>query len=416
MGVFHYRARNNHAELFTGEVNAENIHAAALQIRSKGLWVVQLKEEVPKIPWQEKLKAFLMQDINIPGISSTLGREEEALFISQLSSLLQAGLPLQQALFAMEKHGEQGMYQKLKKQIEKDVASGRSLYEAMGLYPQVFSETVRTCIKAGEDSGSLGEIAQQLSLHLKKGLQARKKLKSALVYPAVLMSMMVISMSIVAIFILPTFANLLGNIQGELPWPTVLMLQGAEFLGEWRGKLVLMGTFLAAGLGIVAARQEPHCRLWLDKTLLALPILGRLVMHSEWLQILGTLGVVLKSGVRLAEALKMVCLVPQNAYLRHCLGRMQLGVEQGRTFTETLGVCRYMPWQARELLAAGEQVGRLEEMFFESAAICQEESARESECLLVLVEPALTVLLGAALLFLVMAIFMPVMNVMDVLV
>lgn len=417
MGIFHYRARNNHAELFTGEITAEDIHAASLQIRSKGLWVVQLEEEVPKRSWQEKIKAFLMQDISIPGLSAALGREEEALFLSQLSSLLQAGLPLQQALSAMERYGGgREAYQRLKKQVEQDVASGRQLHEALGCYPKVFSETVRTCIRAGEESGSLGEILQQLSLHLKKSLKAREKLKSALIYPAILLTMMVFSMFIVAAFILPTFANLLGNIQGEMPWTTYVLLETAEFLGEPRGKLLFFGSLAAGALGLVALFREPRCRLHLDKSLLALPALGKLVMHAEWLQILGTMGVLLKSGIKLAEALQMVRSVPQNTYLQDCLAKIQRSVEQGRTFMEALSVCRYLPWQARELLAAGEQVGSLEEMFFESAAICQGQASQESERLIVLVEPALTLILGLVLLFLVMAIIMPVLSVMDALV
>ena len=103
-------------------------------------------------------------------------------------------------------------------------------------------------------------------------------------------------------------------------------------------------------------------------------------------------------------------------YLRDCLGRIHSRVEQGQTLTASLALCRHVPWQARELLAAGEQVGRMEEMLFESADICQEQAAQESERLLILVEPALTLVLGAILLFLVMAIIMPVLNVMDVLV
>ena len=415
VGIFHYRARNNHAELFTGEVTAENIHAAALQIRSKGLWVVQLDEKIPTLSWQEKLKAFLMQDIHIPGLSDSLGKYEESLFISQLSSMLQANLPLQQALCAMKKYGKHDAYQKLKDQVEQFVSGGRSLHEALGCFPQVFSETVCTCVRAGETSGSLGVILQQLSLYLKKSLKAREKLKSALVYPGLMLSMMIISMFIVATFILPTFANLLANIKGELPWATAVVLEMVNFLGDWWGKFLLLGLLLAVALGAAAAMQEPHCRLRIDKAVLSLPAFGKLVVHAEWLQILGTLGVLLKSGIRLAEALNMVEQVPQNTYLRTCLGKIQRKVEQGQTFTESLALCAHVPWQVRELLAVGEQAGRLEEMFFESAAICQEQAEQKSDRMLVLVEPALTLVLGLFLLFLVMAIIMPVLNVMDVL-
>lgn len=413
MGIFRYRARGRHAELFTGEVTAENIHAAALQIRSKGLWVVQLDEEVPERSWLERLNSFLMQDISIPGLSARLGREEEVLFLSQLSSLLQAGLPLQQALCAMVKHGEQEAYQKLKKQVEQDVSGGRPLHEALGGYPQVFSETVRTCVRAGEDSGSLGEILQQLSLHLKKSLKAREKLKSALIYPVVLLVMMVISMFVVAAFILPVFANLLGNLQGELPWATYILLAMVDFLDNPQGKAILLGTLSAGVLGGVVILRDSRCRLQADKIMLALPCVGRLAVHAEWLQILGTLGVLLKSGIKLAEALKMVKMVPQNTYLRECLAKIQRSVEQGQTFMDSLSICQHMPWQAKELLAAGEQVGRLEEMFFESAEICQEQAEQESERLLTLVEPALTLVLGVILLFLVMAVIMPILNVVD---
>ena len=416
MGIFHYRARNNHAELFTGEVTAKDIHAAAMQIRSKGLWVVQLEEEVPRRPWWEKVTAFLMQDISIPGISASLGREEEALFLSQLSSMLQAGLPLPKALCAMGRYGEQESYQKLKKQLEHDVSAGRSLWESMARYPQVFSETVRACVKAGEASGSLGEILQQLSWYLKKSLKARGKLKSALVYPAILLAMMVISISIVAVFVLPTFANLLENLQGELPWSTALMLEAANFLGGWQGKAMLLGLMLALVCGVAAMLKEQRCRLRIDRTLLSLPALGRLIMHLEWLQILGTLAVLLKSGIQLAAALKMVRAVPQNSYLRNCLDKIGRKVEQGQTFMDSLTLCQFVPWQVQELIAAGEEAGRLEEMLSESAALCQEQAGQEAERMIALVEPALTLVMGLLLLFLVMAIIMPVLNVMDVLV
>lgn len=416
MGCFHYRARSKHGELFVGELQASDIHEAALRIREKGLWVVGLEEVVPKLSWRERLKGILFKEINVPGLSGDLGRKEEALFLSQLASLVQAGLPLQQALCAMEKYGEKAAYQNLKKQMEQDVTSGRQLHEAMGRYPEVFSQTVRTCVKAGEKSGSLGEILRQLSLHLKNNLKSREKLKSALIYPVILLNMMVLSMFVVAAFILPAFANLLGNIQGEIPWATAVLLEAADFLGRPRGKILLFGVLVVMFLGVMTVYKEPRCRLWLDKVLLAMPSLGSLAMHSEWLQILGTLGVLLKSGIQLSEALQMVASVPDNMYLRDCLSRIHSRVEQGQPLTVSLNLCIRVPWQVRELLAAGEQVGRLEEMLFESADICQEQAALESERLLVLVEPALTLVLGAILLFVVMAIIMPVLNVMDVLV
>ena len=98
MGCFHYRARSKHGELFVGELQASDIHEAALRIREKGLWVVGLEEVVSKLSWRERLKGILFKEINIPGLSGDLGRKEEALFLSQLASLMQAGLPLQQAL------------------------------------------------------------------------------------------------------------------------------------------------------------------------------------------------------------------------------------------------------------------------------------------------------------------------------
>ena len=415
LGIFNYRGRNRHGELFTGEIHAENIHEAALQIRSRGLWVVGLDEEVLQPPLIDRIKDFFLQDINIPGFSNSLGKETEVMILSQLASLIQAGLPLQQALCAMEKYGEDDVCQKLKKQLEHDVSSGRQLWEAMGRYPEVFSETVRTCIKAGENSGSLGEILLQLSLQSRKSLKVRERLKSALLYPAILLTLMVLSMFVVAVFILPTFVNLLGNIHGELPLATVVLLTVADFLSDIWGKLIVFIAFLAVPLLVVTVMKKPCCRLQLDKIMLAVPALGKLGMHSEWLQVFGTLGVLLRSGIKLVDGLHMVIQVPCNTYIKKCLEKIYIQVKQGRTLTESLAICKYIPWQARELLAAGEQVGRLEEMLFETADICQDEAEQESARLLVLVEPFLTLILGTVLLFLVMAIIMPVLNVMDVL-
>ena len=409
-----YRARNDSGESFAGEVAAENIHAAAASIRDKGLWIVFLEEKLPTRSKFEVVKGWLTKEIELPGMG--LGKREEALFLRQLAAFLQAGLTIQQALRGMEQYGEKKAYQSLKCQVMQDVSRGVSLSEALGRYPQVFSQTVCSCIRAGEASGTLEEILEQLSSHLEKSLRAREKLKSALVYPVILMAMMLAALFIVAIYILPTFAHLLSNINGELPWNTLLLLHLAEFLGSVQGKLLLVGGAGGALLVVFALLRSPGCRLWIDRQILALPKLGSLITHVEWMRILGTLSVLFKSGIRLAEALQLVALVPDNTYLGDCLKRIQRKVEQGQSLTDSLSLCKVVPWHTRELLAVGEQAGNLEAMLMQSASLCQEKAGHESERLLILVEPALTLLLGVVLLFLVMAIIMPILNVMDVLV
>lgn len=411
-----YRAQSRTGEPFAGEVEAANIHLAADKLRSRGLWVTHLAEvKIKKTP-QERLKELMTKDVKLPfGIGAPLGGHEAKLFLEELSVLLEAGLPLQQALSAMTAAEVKTPYQKMTQRLEREVRGGRPLSGALALFPEVFSGLYRPCVEAGEESGSLDKILSRLAAFAARSEAAREKLKSALLYPLLLLTLVMAALLGVALFMLPAFAALLAGLHGELPLPTRLLLAAADFLKR-PGALeltLLLALSLPALVAFIYLREDvrPH----IDHALLHLPLIGGLWRRLEYLHLISTLAVLIESGVRPADALALAEKVPQNRYLRRSMKRVKDAVRGGSMLRDALALAPLMPQGARELIAAGEQAGKLEEMLRFAERDLELATQSESERLLTLAEPALMLVTAALLLFLVLAIILPVLNMMETL-
>ena len=410
MGTFSYKARNRQGEAFEGVIEAANVREAAMEIRGRGLWVARLQELKEQEPKLAKLKAFLMKDIG-PGKGQS--REQALLFLRQLAVLLQSGLPVQVALRTLVAPKPEDSYQRMTAAIYRSLLQGQTLAQALGAYPYAFPESVRSLVHAGEEAGTLAEVLQQLADFLAESHESREKLKSLLVYPMVMGCMSLAAMVFMSVFILPTFAGLLRSLHAELPLPTALLLDFSEWLmGGWGLVLLPSGCILLLLAGMAVWHYQP-CRLWLDRLLLRLPLIGSLYLHTDWQQMSGTLAVLTANGIPFAKAMQLVRNVPENHWLRDCLLRAQRQVEQGRTFTASVKTSfgSFCPRAVQELVLAGEQAGNLEEMLRQSAALCHVRASNTSARLQALADPVLTLVIGGVIFFVVLAMLLPLLDI-----
>lgn len=403
-----YEACNRQGEHFQGQIEAGSRQEAAHMIRRQGLWITSLQsmaEQNAYPGWKRPLGRL--------NFTNKVSQAQVALFCRQMAVLLTAGLPVHEALKALLAGRKQGSYSTLLDDLYQKVLKGKSLSLAMQESSVSFSPQIIRLVEAGEQGGSLERIFNRLADFLEQNVQAREKMKSILLYPAIIGVTAMVVLIFMALFILPTFASLLENLQGELPLATKILLELSAFLQN-RGQLLLLLT-LPFCIAVYLISQRPKVRFILHRLLLSLPFMGPLAQHTAWALVLSTLALLIEQGIVLHEALKMAAKTAGNEYLEQNLLQVQARVEGGSTLMNALATCSFFPPMLQEMLEAGEQSGQLEVMLTKAAAFCEVLAENESTRLQALAEPAAIFVVGGLVFFIVMAVIMPLLNTMDAL-
>lgn len=403
-----YEACNRQGEHFQGQIEAGSRQEAAHKIRRQGLWITSLQEVMAKSPHASPVSHFRRL---------FTGREispaQTACFCRQMAVLLTAGMPVHEALKSLLAGGGQGIYGQLLARLYQKVLKGKALSAAMEEESGSFSPQLVRLVEAGEQGGSLEAIFTRLADFLEQCVKAKEKMKSILLYPAIIAITALVVLIFMTLSILPTFASLLANLQSELPLATKLLLQLSAFLQE-RGQLLCVLSLPCLGILYIIS-QLPQVRFICARLLLSLPFMGRLAQHTAWSLVLGTLALLIEQGIVLHEALKMAAKTAGNPYLEQEILQVQAKVEQGSSLMKALSPCPFFPPMLQEMLEAGEQSGQLETMLNKAAAFCQVLAENESTRLQALAEPAAIFAVGGLVFFMVMAVIMPLLNTMDAL-
>lgn len=403
MGVFQYEARNRAGEFFAGTVEARDEREAAGLIRRRGLWVAALHlqcEEAAGAPagsrWRQQLAG---------AVAKTPPAKLRVLFLRQMAAMMQAGMPVHQALQALAKSDADRAYQSLLQQLLAGILAGRPLHERMAMHPAVFPVSLCGLVRAGEESGSLCQIFAQLADFEEHRYEAREALKSALLYPVILLSVALVALVLMAVFVLPAFAVMLQDLQAELPWTTRFLLALMDFVS---GHLVVL-------VSIVLVR-DMRTRTVLDGWLLKMPILGPLQRASAWRILLELFAVMLKNGIPLTTALAMAADVPANRHIACEMKALRAQVESGQPFAASLRQLTSCPRLLVELLMAGEVTGTLDAMMEKAAAFAAADARHRSARVEALAEPVMIFVVGGMIFFFVLSIVLPLLTTMDALV
>lgn len=409
MGVFQYEARNRAGEFFAGTVEARDEREAAGLIRRRGLWVAALHlqcEEAAGAPavsrWRQQLAGAL---------AKTPPAKLRVLFLRQMAAMMQAGMPVHQALQALAKSDADRAYQSLLQQLLAGILAGRPLHERMVMHPAVFPVSLCGLVRAGEESGSL---TPQLADFEEHRYEAREALKSALLYPVILLVVSLVALVLMAVFVLPAFAVMLQDLQAELPWTTRFLLALMDFVSGHLAAL-LIGSALVV-LASIALVRDMRTRTVLDGWLLKMPILGPLQRASAWRILLELFAVMLKNGIPLTTALAMAADVPANRHIACEMKALRTQVESGQPFAASLRQLTSCPRLLVELLMAGEVTGTLDAMMEKAAAFAAADACHRSARVEALAEPVMIFVVGGMIFFFVLSIVLPLLTTMDALV
>lgn len=396
MPTFDYRADNAQGRRCKGRIDADSPRHARQLMREQGLWPRELHEV--RVGGDNGLQ---------PG-RARLGAADLALLTLQLSTLVQAGLPLEEALEAVAKQSAKGKVAGLLSAVRSRVMEGHSLSSALGRFPKAFPDLFRATVAAGETSGHLGDVLEQLASYTQARQASRQKIQMALVYPLILMLSSVAIVGFLLGYVVPDVVKIFVDSGQALPWLTLALIAVSDGLRS-HGLLVIGGLTALVGLWHWSLRQ-PGWRLRWHRLALRLPVIGEVLRAMEAARFASTLAILGRSAVPLVDALEIAAAVIGNLTIRARMVDVARSVREGGTLTRGLERSGDIPPMMLHMIASGERAGELDRMLARAAEQQESSLAARIAVVVSLFEPAMLVLMGAVVLLIVLAILLPILS------
>ena len=395
MPAFAYQALDTAGKTQHGVLQGDNARAVRASLREKGLNPLEV---TPVADAQQGVRMFRR------GLSGA----QLALLTRQLATLLKAGLPVDEALGALAEQNEDQRSRALVMALRSRVLEGAGLAAALADAPESFPEIYRASIAAGEQSGRLDQVLARLADYSEARDALNQKIWAALAYPLLLTLVAIAVVTGLLVYVVPQIVGVFTQMHQTLPWPTRALLALSAFIKVW-GWLVLLAIVACAVGGTLALRTEQVRSAW-HALLLRLPLIGRLTRASNTARASRTLALLTASAVPLLDALGIAAQVVPNLPMRAALKRAAVKVREGGSFSRALGDSGYFPPVALRLIASGERAGELERMLDEAANHQQRELDRWMTTLTAILGPLVILIVGAMVLFIVLAILLPIFN------
>ncbi len=395
MPNYTYTARAVNGELKTATIQAANREDVVAQLRRQRLTVVKVDEEAAKK--KPRGGAIKMRDVVI--------------FTRQFSTMINSGLPLVQALDILAKQTENKALSDVTRAVVFDVESGHTVADALSKHPRAFSDLYVNMVAAGEAGGILDTILMRLAVFMEKNDQLVRKVKGAMIYPGVILSVAVIAISVLLVFVIPVFEKMFGSVGLALPLPTRIVIGISAFL---RGYWWVVGGGIAGGVfALRSYYKTPNGKLQIDKLLLALPVLGDVLRKSAVSRFTRTLGTLISSGVSILDGLEITAKTAGNRVIQDAIMASRASIAGGDTIAAPLAKSNVFPPMVISMIAVGESTGGLDEMLAKIADFYDEEVDAAVSGLLALFEPVMIVFLGVIVGGMVVAMYLPIFDMIN---
>ncbi len=337
---------------------------------------------------------------------------ELTVFTQQLAAMLEAGLPLVSALEALEEQTENPVFQIIIRNVKNDVSAGRSFSEACAVYPRAFPNLFVSMVEAGEASGSLAEILDKTSTYFEETVKLVKQVKGALVYPAVVIGLAIILVNVLLVFVIPVFAEMFNDFGAELPKPTQFLIGLSSFLKSYI-LFIIIGIFAAVWL-IKRFVATPRGKVIKDTLITKLPVIGELTRKVNLSRFCRTYAILMRSGVPILKTLDIVASASGNTFVENACKNISKHISQGGQVSDVVAQDPYFPPMVKHMSRAGEQTGNVDGMLVKVADFYDAEVDTLVKALTSLMEPLLITFLGVVIGGIVMAMFLPIFQLSNV--
>lgn len=398
MARFHYTAEKAGGEIYSGIADVHDRFELYSIVRREGGKIVAFNEE-------DDGGLFSIRRLN--AVFTSIKEYDKILLARNLGAMLNAGLPLSRALSVMERQTKNPRLSSTITQISSDVRRGASLHEALAKFPRTFSDLFVAMVRAGEEGGSLPDSLVVVSEQMERIYSLKKKIRGALIYPAIIVIAIIGIGSLMMIYVVPTLAQTFKEMNAELPTSTKFVIALSDFL-VGNTFIALAGGILLLVAFIGALRTSAGKRI-ADLVFLHTPLIGRIVREVNAARTARTLSSLLSSGVGVLASLEITAQVVQNSFFREILKDASLGVNKGESLSVTFARRSDLyPAFVGEMMAVGEETGALSEMLKRLASYYEDEVDRKTKDMSTIIEPFLMVVIGGAVGFFAVSMIAPI--------
>ncbi|MGH3452701.1 MAG: type II secretion system F family protein [Haloechinothrix sp.] len=400
--TFTYRVKDRQGGIHSGSMEGASAVAVAKTLRDRGFTPLAV---------DQKTTTTLQKEIRIPGLSGRIKVRDVAVFSRQFSTMINSGLSLLRALSVLADQTENRTLTAVILEVKADVEKGTSLSAALEKHPKAFSQLYVSMVKAGEAGGVLDETLNRLADTLEAQVALRAKIKSAMTYPVVVFSLVLLIVTAMLIFVVPMFQDLYADLGGTLPLPTrVLLGVSAVMTKYW---YISLATIVGGVWGFKRWIATDTGRGHFDLIKLKLPVFGGLVHKSAISRFSRTLSVLVRTGVPILQAMDIVAETAGNTVVARAVRDVQSSVKEGESLAEPLTHHPVFPPMVVQMMAVGEETGALDTMLSKVADFYDREVEATVDALTSLIEPLLIVVMGASVGGMLVALYMPMFNVVN---
>lgn len=401
MPFFYYRARNRTGVLVTGNLEAANKAAAETNLDKMGLIPLSVKPAK---------KSIELPDINL--LFQTITPQDTIIFSRQLSTLFTAGIPLTRALFTLETQLSNKKLTNIVKTVREDVEGGATFAQALKKHPHVFDETYYSMVEAGEAGGILDNILERLAGMKERVHEINSKVKSATLYPKIVVVAILIAATILMAFVVPKFTRLYSNFNVPLPLPTRILIAMSNFFSSY-WYLVAIAAILPVILFKWWVRTETGHFNW-DKWKLSIPIFGPFSQKATMSRFARVFGSLYKSGLPILQSLDIVSRVTDNRLISKTVNDIEIDIRSGKSLSDLMEKSRLFPPMVVQMVRVGEETGALDEMLEKVAQYYDQEVDYTVRNMTTTLEPFLLTVIFVMVLFLALAIFLPMWDIVSI--
>ena len=393
MPQYTYRSKDIQGIDHRGDIESPDEHAAALTLRKKGLIVISIKSKEP--PGSKFLSKFFDR------VSAT----DLVIITRQLATMVSSGLVLSDALDILEDQQNNKTLKKVLEEVSQNIKGGLTLAQSLGKHPDVFPPLYINLVKSGEASGKLDQVLLQMADGLEKDKEFQARVKGAMVYPMVVISMMIVVMIIMMVFVIPKLITLYSQSTIDLPLPTkILIFTSNLFVNYWWLMLILL---IGSIISIRRWNKTKEGNLFFGRLLLKIPLVGSIITNVTLTNFSRTFGLLTSAGIPLLDSIGIVSELTDNPVFRQALKESYSGVEKGLPLSSLLN-SEIFPKIVGHMVKVGEETGKVDEVFFKLADYFESESDHLVKNLTVAIEPIVLIILGIGVAFLVISIILPI--------
>jgi type IV pilus assembly protein PilC len=402
MATFAYVARTRQGAIKKGELPAKTRDEALEQLRKQALVVTTIQEKTKG----SKLGSFF---------AGSVSDKDIVVFTRQFATMINAGLPLIQCLEILSSQSENKVLGKTVGEVKLDVESGSTFADALKRHTRVFDELYVNMVHAGEIGGLLDTILTRLAKHIEKAMKLKSQIKSAMVYPAAIMGVAGIVITVLMVWVIPIFAKMFAEMSGGkvgLPTPTQIVIDTSNFM-QSNIVYIIVGA-IALGWAIKKYYNTPKGRVVMDRMFLRMPVLGELIRKASVAKFTRTLGTLITSGVPILDGLAITARTAGNKIVEEAILSARQSISEGKTVAEPLSKTNVFPKMVTHMISVGESTGALDAMLGKIADFYDDEVDAAVAALTSLLEPMMMVFLGTVIGFIVIAMYLPIFEMASV--